>query len=369
MMLLLWTLLIAAQTTSAPGAAARAPAPADRVEVVLFSDFQCPFCALLAQPVRQLETKGVEGVDVTVRFKNFPLPIHPRAALAHQAALAAMRQGKFWEMHDLLFANQRKAERDDVLGYARTLGLDLVRFQKDIDSDEIKASIAADKAEGDRRRVTGTPTYYINGKPYVGARSYEQLKQLVVGEQRRARALSDVTDTMVSQGASDAPVIIELFADLESPISPSAVRVVDEVMARYPAEVRLQFRNLPLAFHPGAALAHEAAMTAAKAGRFWDFARGVLARRQPATDRDLIALAGRLGLDEAAFADTLRQHRYAARVDADLDVARTRGVRGSPALFVNGRRIDGVPTLAALTQYVEAELMARHVGRLEQHSS
>jgi predicted DsbA family dithiol-disulfide isomerase len=101
-------------------------------------------------------------------------------------------------------------------------------------------------------------------------------------------------------------------------------------------------------------------MTAARAGRFWEFARGVLDSPQPPGDRDLIALAGRLGLDETAFADAIAHHRYAARVDADLELARARGVRGSPALLVNGRRIDGVPTPSMLSQYVEAALMARH---------
>jgi protein-disulfide isomerase len=367
MILTLWALfVVAAQGAQARGLAPApvAAVPADRVEVVLFSDFQCPFCAALAQPVRQLETKGVDGIPVVVRFRHFPLAMHPHAPLAHEAALAAMQQGKFWEMHDLLFANQRKAERDDVVGYARALGLDLDRFQKDMDSAETKARIASDQADGQRLGITATPTYFINGKPYVGARSYDQLTTLIAGERRRTRALSEVTDAMVSIGPAAAPVIIELFADLESPVSASALAVVDDVLRRYPSDVRLQFRNMPLSFHPGAARAHEAAMTAAKDGRFWEFARGVLAS-PPAGDRDLTALAGRVGLDEAAFERTLAEHRYAARVEADLALARTRGIRGSPALLVNGRRIDGVPTLSTLTQYVDAELMTRHAARLQ----
>ena len=365
MTLALWTLLVIAQAGGGPRTDAAAPPLADRVEIVLFSDFQCPFCAILAQPVHQLETQGVDGAGVTIRFKHFPLAIHPRAALAHQAALAAMQQGKFWEMHDLLFANQRKAERNDVLEYARRLGLDLDRFQKDLDSDDTKARIASDQAEGDALHITGTPIYYINGKPYAGARSYDQLKAMIAGERRRARALSDVTDTMVSRGPAAASVRIELFADLESPISAPAVSVLDELILRYPNDLRVQFRNLPLAFHPGAALAHEAAMTAAREGRFWEFARAVLASKQPSADRDLVVLAGRVGLDQAAFAQTIAEHRYAARVEADLEIARTRGIRGSPAVLVNGKRIDGVPTLPTLIGYVEAELKAKQAARLQ----
>src|SRR5207249_8287553 len=104
--------------------------------------------------------------------------------------LASGEQGKFWEMHDLLFANQSALQRDNLLRYAEKLGLDLDRFRKDLDSDRLKQAIERDKAEGAKRGVNGTPTFFVNGKEYTGAKSYEQLKQLVQGEERRARALS-----------------------------------------------------------------------------------------------------------------------------------------------------------------------------------
>src|SRR4051812_45256214 len=90
-----------------PGAApaANAAKPPD-VTVEVFSDFQCPFCGQFAAPVRELESKGVEGITMEVTFRHFPLSFHADAQLAHQAAVAAGNQGKFWEMHDLMFANQ-----------------------------------------------------------------------------------------------------------------------------------------------------------------------------------------------------------------------------------------------------------------------
>ena len=91
-------------------------APAtERVEIVVFSDFQCPFCAQFAAPIRELETKGIEGVATTVQFKYFPLSFHPDAQLAAQAALAAKEQGKFWEMHDLLFDHQEALTPRDLV--------------------------------------------------------------------------------------------------------------------------------------------------------------------------------------------------------------------------------------------------------------
>jgi protein-disulfide isomerase len=348
-------LALASQIAAAP--------PRQNVEIVLFSDFQCPFCAQLAGPIRALQTTPIDGVDLSVRFKHYPLAMHPDAPLAHRAALAAAQQNKFWEMHDLLFANRQRAKRDDLLAYAGRLGLDLDRFREDLDSDRITRLIDADKAEGTSRHVDGTPTFYVNGRAYVGARSLAQLKQIVAGEQRRARALADISDAALSIGPSDAAVTIELFADLQSPLSRPAMTVLNAAAARYPSAVRLQFRNFPLAFHPQAALAHEAAMIAARGFHFWEFAASLLDRQDSVREPDLIALAGRAGLDEAAFAAALRDHLYAARVDADVEDATRRGIRGSPAIVIDGKRIDGVPSLQTLMDYIDAALTARQPKR------
>ncbi len=116
----------------------------------------------------------------------------------------------------------------------------------------------------------------------------------------------------------------------------------------------MQFRNFPLAFHPQAKLAHEAAMIAARSGQFWPFADYLLAHQDAVREQDLTALARRLGLDEPSFAAALRDHRYAARIEADLEDGAKRGLRGSPVIVINGKRIDGVPSLQALTDDVVA---------------
>lgn len=338
--------------------ASPAPAPV-RVEVVLYSDFQCPFCAGLARGFRELHDKGVEGVETDVRFKHFPLDtLHPAARLAHMASLAAAEQGKFWEMHDLLFAEQSALTRARVTQLASKLELDSARFERDLDSARLKQTIEADRAEGERLGVEGTPTFFINGRGHTGARSYEQLKQLVAGEAARTLALAEVGDGPLSRGAPNAPVTIELFADLQSPVTRSAVAVLEEAMRKYPSKVRVQFRNFPLSFHPQATLAHEAAMAAAAGGRFWALARFILERTSALREQDLIEEAGRLGLDKMKFADSLAHHRYAPRVEADVEAGLARGLRGSPVVFVNGKRIDGVPAAEKIIEYVESELAA-----------
>ena len=283
MTLLVTALLLTAQiggsdqkTESAPKTA---PAAAGVVEIVLYSDFQCLYCAQLAPAIREIQAKGIDGVAPTITFKNFPLVIHPNAQLAHQAAMAAKEQGKFWEMHDLLFGNQQHMQRADLVAYARQLKLDVVRFEKDLDSDRIRQAIAADTAEGNNLGVSGTPSYTINGKLYLGTKSLAQLTELIAGVQRRVRALAEVGDALMAKGPSRAPVTIELFADLESPVSRPALDVLEQLLQHYPSQVRLQFRNFPLAFHPDAALAHEAAMTAARDGHFWELATFVLSHQ------------------------------------------------------------------------------------------
>src|SRR2546422_6197560 len=109
---LLWfvAVVLTAPFTAAGEKQAVASVSTAQVEIVLFSDFQCPFCQQFSLPFRELQTKGIEGIKTTIQFKNFPLVIHPNAQLTHQAAMAAREQGKFWEMHDLLFANQSAAK-------------------------------------------------------------------------------------------------------------------------------------------------------------------------------------------------------------------------------------------------------------------
>jgi protein-disulfide isomerase len=147
------------------------------ITLVEYSDFQCPFCARATPTIRRL----TEEYDGRVRwvFKHFPLPIHPDAPLAHEVSLAAGEQGKFWEMHDLIFENQRKMKREHLLGYAKDLGLDVARIEKDVDSGKFKPLVDADLKEGQGLGVRATPTFFINGRRVIGAVPYETIKQVV----------------------------------------------------------------------------------------------------------------------------------------------------------------------------------------------
>jgi protein-disulfide isomerase len=115
--------------------------------------------------------------------------LHPAAAIAAAAALAAHRQGKFWEMHDVMFANRARLSRQSILAWANEIGLDMQRFTADLDSDAIKTAVLRDQADGDKAGVEGTPTVFLNGQRYNGDLAPDAFKPVIDGELKRLAAV------------------------------------------------------------------------------------------------------------------------------------------------------------------------------------
>jgi protein-disulfide isomerase len=116
---------------------------------------------------------------VRIVFKHMPLSIHPKAPAAHAAAEAAHRQGKFWEMHDKIFENQREMSPEKYVGYATEIGLDVEQFKKDVASPEVKSRIDADTQEAQKLGATGTPAFFVNGRFLSGAKPFESFKAMI----------------------------------------------------------------------------------------------------------------------------------------------------------------------------------------------
>jgi protein-disulfide isomerase len=137
--------------------------PADAaVTLVEYGDYECPYCGA-AYPIVK-EVKAQMGEKLRFVFRNFPITTsHPHAEQAAEAAEAAGTQGKFWEMHDLLYENQRRLGDDDLRSYAAQLGLDLESFGSDLAEHVHAARVREDFMSGVRSGVNGTPTFYING--------------------------------------------------------------------------------------------------------------------------------------------------------------------------------------------------------------
>ena len=151
---------------SLEGAPFKGPAAA-KVTLVEFSDFQCGFCI---RAVGQLnDVLKAFPKDVRLVYKQFPLDSHSQAAVAARASLAAHEQGKFWPLHDRMYAQSREINRARVLAWAHELGLDLPRFTATLDSKATLQAVERDLDEGSRIGVEGTPTLFINGKKYQGS--------------------------------------------------------------------------------------------------------------------------------------------------------------------------------------------------------
>ena len=156
------------------GAPVRGKADAP-VTLVVFSDFECPWCAKLEPLLAQLLAANADTVRVV--FKHLPLPMHPQAEPAALAAIAAQRQGRFWEMHDALFAVQQWTPAA-VTETATRIKLDMNRFQADLNSQETRMQLAKDKADAQAAEVAATPSVFVNGRP-VRERSLPALQAMV----------------------------------------------------------------------------------------------------------------------------------------------------------------------------------------------
>lgn len=158
--------------------------PADAsVTLIEYSDFQCPACAAYYPLLKQLN-QDFEG-QIKFVYRHFPLmQIHANAELAAKAAEAAGLQGKFWEMHDMIFENQKSwasSANAAVIfaGYAVSLGLDSEKFATDINSTEVKQKVLRDYQSGLKAGVNGTPTFFINGEKIANPRGYDEFKALI----------------------------------------------------------------------------------------------------------------------------------------------------------------------------------------------
>jgi protein-disulfide isomerase len=172
------------------------PTPA-KVVVIVYSDFQCPVCARVTDATHQIAEEWPGAVRV--EFRQHPLTIHPNAENAAVASLAAHRQGKFWEMHDALFAHQSALDPASLETYAQAIGLDMARFRKDIADPELRARAKRDGALADQLGANATPGFLINGRLSLGWGSWAGFRGQVQDEM-------NAVDALLAKGAKLAAV-------------------------------------------------------------------------------------------------------------------------------------------------------------------
>ena len=150
------------------------------VTMVEFTDYQCPFCGRYSnETLPKIEEEYIKTGKVKYVLRNIPLTFHQYAQKAAEAAMCAAAQGKYWEYHEVLFENQQALEVESLKKYAGQVGLDQAKFDQCLDEGEMEQVVKDDAALAQRVGVTGTPTFFINGKKLVGAQPYEVFKKMI----------------------------------------------------------------------------------------------------------------------------------------------------------------------------------------------
>ncbi|WP_163870607.1 DsbA family protein [Myxococcus eversor] len=372
-------------------AAAFGPATA-KVTIVEWSDFECPFCSRAGPTLAQIKKDYPK--DVRVVFRHQPLPFHANAKLAAEASEAAHEQGRFWEFHDKLFANQKALDRASLEKYAQELGLNTAKFKAALDSGKFKAKVEADSAAGSAVGASGTPTFFVNGRELVGAQPFDSFKRLIDEEIAKADKLLasgtkaeelyaklnaqnvaeapaapppgaapseppvqkvDVGNAPV-KGPKNAPVTIVAFSDFECPFCSRVVPTLKQIEDQYGGKVKVAFKNQPLPMHANAKAAAAAALAAHEQGKFWEMHDKLFANQRALDRASLDKYAQELNLNVAKFKAALDENKFAAQIDADAAEGSRLGASGTPTFFINGRTLVGAQPLDAFKRVIDEEL-------------
>ena len=360
------------------------------VTVVMFSDFECPFCAQGLETLLRL--RDLYPDDVRIAYKAFPLDNHPNALLAAMAARSAQAQGKFWDFHHLLFSG-RRLDPGVILAYAQQARLDMDTLVRDLDTLEYGAEVRRDARQARRLGVSSTPTFFVNGRVLSGAKPLAEFDRLISEELGYADALraAGIPDDQLyaetlrggfegvqyadghrgldpdgvypvplgdspTKGPDTAPITIVGFGDFACPFCAKGHSILQRVEEHYGDKIRVVHKHKPLPFHRYADPAARAAVAAQKQGKFWEFHDALYEFGPKFGPEDLRTVATSVGLDMQAFERDMNAQWAADRVEADLALSMSLGVNGTPAYFVNGRPLEGAYPEIHFRLLIEEEL-------------
>lgn len=380
------------------------------VTIVVFSDLQCPFCGRLETTLETVRERY--GRDVRVIWKNQPLPFHQNAKPAAEAAQGVFELGgndAFWRFHDKCFSNQTSLSRESYESWARLEGVDSATFSRGLTSHRWEIKVDEDSRLGTRLGATGTPTSFVNGIKLSGAQPLEKFERTIDDELTRARSAvssgtsrdriyversrinystaavatattttnypsvppvptADADDNKIFpvpvggspvRGPVTALVTVIEFADYQCPFCKRAETSMERLRREYPADVRIVFKQQPLAFHPQAEPAAELALEArAQKGDagYW-IAHDKLFESQPALeDAKLLEIARRMGLDEGKTSTAILGRKHRGAIEGESKMANGFGALGTPAFFINGRRVSGAQPYDKFKRIVDEEI-------------
>jgi protein-disulfide isomerase/FKBP-type peptidyl-prolyl cis-trans isomerase len=379
------------------------PAWGDRtalVTIVMFGDFQCPYTARSTKTIRALEDK-YGATDLRVVWKNDPLPFHPHAREAAEAAEAVqMLAGSeaFWKFHDEVFANQARLDPTVFETWAQTAGVNVPSFRQLVLAHAGGAKVDADVALAKKLGVGGTPAFFVNGVSVTGAQPEEKFSAIIDAEMAKAKgrvaegtspallyaamakenyvrpppetvAPTPPADTTTvwkvalagapARGSDAALVTIVEFADFQCPFCRRVEPTLVTIRATYGDKVRLVWKDAPLPFHtrayPAAELAREARAEKGLAG-FW-VAHDALLASPKLEDADLAGIAAAGGLDPTKAHDAVASERRKADIDKDAAQGKDIEATGIPTFFINGRKLVGAQPLEKFKSMIDEEIV------------
>jgi len=374
------------------------------VTIVVYSDYQCPYCSRAEGTLNALKEKY--GPD-KLRFvwKNFPLPFHKQAMPAHVAGQVVYELGgseAFWKFHDQAFQNNKALTPANLEKWAADAGVDQAKFKEALASNQGAEKVNADIAAGKKVGVRGTPAFFINGKFLSGARPQPEFekeinaelaaaKQLVAAgtpkdqvytkrsgvnfDASKAKPADDkkkpqqddktVWKVTIPDGASikgnvdEALVTIVEFSEFQCPYCGKVLPSIKKVMDTYGDKVRVVFLDNPLPFHkraiPASTLAHEAKAQKGMEG-FWAAHDLLFANQRALEDSDLEGYAAKLGLDVEAVKAAIASNKYKDRFASFQGLASDLNASGTPHFFINGRRIVGAQPYEKFKEIIDQEI-------------
>ena len=363
------------------------------VTIVVFSDFQCPFCKRVEDTLKQVSDTYKD--DVRFVWKDNPLPFHPRAKpSATLARLAYKQKGDkgFWDAHDQLFASNPKLEDDDLKGIAEKVGVSWDEVKKDIDGNKFADKFDASIDLASDLQARGTPHFFINGVRLSGAQPFENFKKSIDEQLAKAKAVQargvargkvydeimkegkeppppekkDIAapdNTDPAKGGQNAKVVIQEFSDFQCPFCKRVEPTVQAIEKEYGNKIKIVWRHMPLPFHKNAPMAAEAAseVFAQKgAAAFWTFHDKVFGADGDDTARtdraNLEKIAQDMGIDMTKFKDALDNNTHKAKIDADAELGNKAGINGTPAFVINGYYISGAQPEATFKKLINRAL-------------
>ena len=372
------------------------------VTLVVWSDFECPFCSRVGQTLEALKHTFGPG-QLRVVWKNLPLPFHPHARPAAEAAMSVFALGgatAFWKFHDLAFANQQQLSLEHYVAWAAAAGVDPGGIEAAITARRHQQKIDEDVALARRLDVQGTPGFRINGMPLSGAQPIESFRAIIAGQLAVAKELAAAgtpaaaiyptlcarnvlsaaplpdagpapipEDTKVwgvpvdkddpVRGPGDAAVTLVLFSDLECPFCRRLESTLTALARKYGSDLRIVWKDYPLPFHrqalPAAVLAR---LAGAKRGGdgFWQAHDAILDSEGALDETALRAAAARVGFAWYEVQAALADRRFQATFDRSQELAKQMEVRGTPCVFVNGRRLEGALPAESFVAVIDAQL-------------